>query len=277
MKEYIRLVQNVLHRGERRPNRTGTPVIGLFSENFTHDLRDGYPLLTSKAMNYRSIFAELVGFLRGYTSAADFRQLGTNIWNRNANEDTGWLANPARKGEDDLGPIYGSQWRGWRDGSLRIDQFTNLIDGLRNDPYGRRHLVSAWNVADMGRMALPPCHVLFQCYVSNDGHLDLQMYQRSCDVFLGLPFNIASYAALTHLIASLTGLKPRMLHIVTGDTHVYVDHIEKALEQCARSFMALPELTIGHVENLAEVHPGTFQVHGYESHPALSAPMAVAK
>ena len=285
MKTYLDLIEKVLSEGEFRQNRTGTPSFSLFGEHFKHDLRSGFPLLTTKHVPFKSIIGELVGFIEGATTAARFRELGCNVWNQNANENQAWLANPYRKGEDDLGPIYGAQWRKWKGsafisnhGSLVypcIDQLQNLIDSINTDPFGRRHIVSAWNPAVMDRVALPACHVFFQCYVSRDGHIDMQMYQRSADLFLGVPFNIASYSALLTLIGAMTGLQPRMLHISFGDLHIYENHFDQCMLQVGREPRRLPELTIAskfHFDNLV---PDAFQLHGYDPHPAIKAPMAV--
>ncbi|MEG1121211.1 MAG: thymidylate synthase [Citrobacter sp.] len=310
MKQLLSLLQHTIYHGEDRPDRTGTGVISGFSRCIEFDLRDGFPLLTTKKVNYRAVFAELAGFIEGATSAARFRQLGTKIWDQNANENESWLANPARNGVDDLGRVYGAQWRNWQGPrvqvngyadatermalvgphtggwvatpndketymSMEVDQLQNLIHFLKHDPYGRRHLVLAYNPAENGSMALPPCHILFQCYVSNDKELDMQVYMRSVDLFLGLPFNIASYAALLHLIAKLCDYKPRHLTMALGDYHIYKNHVAQVVEQISRKPMALPELTVANISSLREVTPDTFQVHGYESHPVIKAPMAV--
>lgn len=275
MKSLLDLYSKTLGTGEARPDRTGTGVVGRFATLLEHDLRDGFPATTTKKLNYRAVFAELAGFIEGATSAARFRQLGTKIWDQNANENEAWLRNPVRKGEDDLGRVYGAQWRFWKGEGVEVDQLQELIDSINNDPYGRRHLVTAWNPAENKNMALPPCHILFQCYVSNDGHLDMLMYMRSVDLFLGLPFNIASYAALLHLIAKLTNKKPRRLTQVLGDYHIYANHVEQVKLQIEREPLALPELTIANITSLDQVTPETFQLHGYEHHPPIAAPMAV--
>lgn len=280
MEQYTKLLADTLYTGEERNDRTGVGTIGTFSRSLSFDLRDGYPLVTTKKVNYRAVFAELAGFIEGATSAARFRELGTKIWDQNANENEAWLSNPYRRGTDDLGPIYGAQWRNWianDDGRTYsvIDQLQNLIDGILADPYDRAHIVSGWNPAVHDRVALRPCHVMFQCYVGNEGFLDMAVVMRSVDLFLGLPFNIASYAALLHLIAKLTNLKPRHLTYQLGDCHIYKNHVDQVVEQIARKPMALPELTVANIADLSEVTPDIFQVHGYESHPAIFAPMAV--
>jgi thymidylate synthase len=277
------------------------------------DLRKGFPLLGLKFVPFMGpVLGELLGFLRGYTSAADFRALGCRVWDQNANEEPSWLNNPARNGHDDLGRIYGAQWRNTEEHRLvysstlydpdkakyfydkgyyhigeipgnqllihrNIDQITELLNGLRNDPHGRRHVVSAWNPAELHLMALPPCHMFFQCYVSNDGHLDLKMYQRSADTFLGVPFNIASYAALMVIIGKLTGLTPRRLVMDFGDAHLYTDHLEKATIMISRPSLHLPELeaSIDPDQPLESIEPDQFNLVGYTSHPAIKASMAV--
>lgn len=313
MKAYQDLCRNILRKGETRPNRTGVPVIGMLGDmDFVHDLQTGFPLLTTKQMNIRPIEAELIGFLTGKTSAADFRKLGTKIWDENANKTQSWVNNPYRKGEDDLGPFYSEQWRRYesieiaeyshnddklvqalkadgyeylcnfdRDGKhyqvLRkyIDQLQNLIDGLKADPYGRRHIVSAWNPGKLNKVALPACHAMFQCYVRAGGYLDMKMYQRSADTLLGIPFNIASYAMLVHLLAMLTDLKPGKLMISFGDIHIYENHLPQIWEQTHRAPKKLPELTVRRVNSLDEVEVGMFQLHGYhDPHPALPGKMA---
>lgn len=279
MKIYQEMLSYVLACGERRINRTGIDTLGVFGAVFEHDCRTGFPLLTTKRVPFKAVIAELCGFLEGATSAARFRELGTKIWDQNANENKAWLANPNRKGEDDLGRIYGAQWRSWfADGGssiFAIDQIQNLIDGLINDPQSRRHIVTAWNPGEVGKMALPPCHILFQCNVTNDNHLDLMMYQRSADLFLGVPFNIASYAALLHFLAHCAQLRPGKLHIVFGDLHIYENHIEQCSLQVSREPRILPELTIAPRFALHNICPEAFQLHGYDPHDAIKADMAV--
>ncbi len=317
MKAYQDLCRNTLRHGTMRPNRTGTSAMGIFGTEFVHDLQTGFPLLTTKQMDIRKVEAELIGFLLGCTSARDFRELGTKIWDANANETESWLRNPYRAGEDDLGPIYGEQWRRYehiemvdnynandtvviqallKDGyeivgradlggdysrlflRKEIDQLQDLIDGLKKDPYGRRHIVNSWNVGKVNKVALPACHAMFQCYVRDgkDGrkYLDLKMYQRSADSLLGIPFNIASYAMLTHLLAVLTDMQPGILTITFGDLHIYQNHLAQIWTQLSRTPMALPELTVRHVNSLDEVTTGMFQLHGYECHPPLPGKMA---
>ncbi len=305
MKAYQDLCRNTLRLGKMRDTGKSEPSMGIFGgPDFVHDMADGFPLLTTKAMNFRSIEAELIGFLLGVTNVEGFQQLGTKIWNADANK-TQWLNNPYRRGEGDLGPFYSTQWRKYehialirvekepiylKDGYERvtiygsntgmmcvmrkeIDQLQRLIDGIKANPYGRRHVVSAWNPGELDKVALPACHTMFQCYV-RDGHLDLKMYQRAADSLLGIPYNIASYAMLLMLLAGLTGYKPGILTITYGDIHIYQNHLAQVWTQLSREPFPLPEVTMRHVNSLDEVAVGMFQCHGYESHPALPAKMA---
>lgn len=278
MKNFIALLNKILDDGEWKENRTDQPTKSLFGEYLEFDLRLGFPAVTIKQLPTSSVFAELVAFIRGYSNVQQFQMLGTSIWNANAKSDY-WLRNPNNKGDGDLGRIYGVQWRNLRTakGSAQIDQLQNLIDGIRHDPYGRRHIVTAWNPGELEAMALPPCHILFQCNVSPAGYLDLAMYQRSCDVFLGLPFNIASYAALLTYIAALTQLTPRKLSITLGDAHLYQNQISSAMEAVEREPLPLSRLDIRHTPNqqLSDVCPEDFVLKGYLSHPALRVPMVV--
>jgi thymidylate synthase len=281
MQQVKDLVSEILAEGEWRENRTSQMTLGLFGRYLRFDIRKGFPLVTLKRVPFKSVMAELCGFIKGYTNAKQFEELGTTIWNANAQSDY-WLANPNNLGNGDLGRIYGAQWVDWRgsdyDYSLSgINQLQNLVDGLTKDPYGRRHIVTAWNPAELDDMALPPCHILFQCYVSMDGHMDLMMYQRSCDVFLGLPFNIASYAALLTYLAALTNYKPRNLVMALGDVHLYENQVALAREMVQREPMPLccVEVETTQGQSLSDVMPEHFKLFGYESHPALSVPMVV--
>lgn len=277
MQQFKDLVARILNDGEPRQWRNGHTGLGCFDHQMKFDLRLAFPMVTLKRTPWSPIIGELIGFLRGYTSAADFRNLGCNVWNQNANEEPSWLANPYRKGTDDLGRIYSAQWRDVRDSTYtQIDQIANLIDGLINDPHGRRHVVSAWNVAELHQMALPPCHMFFQCYASADGRwLDLKMYQRSADVFLGVPFNIASYAALLHILAGLVGRRPRHLTMDFGDVHLYTNTIAHSRELLTRECLPLPTLKVGTLYDVDQITPENFELCGYQSHGALRAEMAV--
>lgn len=238
MREYLNLIQHILDTGEQKSDRTGTGTISTFGTQSRYDLREGFPLVTTKKVYFDSMLRELLWFIRGATNIND--DLNTKIWDAWADQD------------GNLGPIYGYQWRFWEkydtaeDGSLNkshIDQLTQLIDGLKNNPDSRRHIVTAWNVADLDRMALPPCHTFFQCYVSN-GHLDLQLYQRSADVAVGVPFNIASYSLLLMMLAKECGLQPRYFVHTIGDAHLYSNHLEGVKQQLTRSPKARPEVEI---------------------------------
>lgn len=284
MNEFQSLVGRTLLEGEWRDNRTAQRARSIFGHHMRFDLRLGFPLVTTKHVPFKSVVAELVGFIRGYTNAADFRALGTRIWDANANKTQSWLLNEHRRGTDDLGRIYGAQWRGWRVEPLdevvgeyrTIDQLANLIAGIKRDPFGRRHIVSAWNPAEMDQMALPPCHVLFQCFVSEQGFLDLQMYQRSADIFLGVPFNIASYAALLEVLALATGLQPRYLLMCLGDAHLYDAAIDGAHTVMQRTALRLPQLSVAWSEGktIDELEVSDFQLSGYGHHPAIPVEMA---
>lgn len=271
MRQYLDMVQNVLAEGMPRMSRTGERTLGMFGGTFWHKMDDGFPLITTKEVNFKAVAAELLGFIHGADSAATFRQFGTKIWDANANDPgrpeapNAWLKNPHRKGPDDLGRIYGVQWRAWETAAVEfdregnriypegvdtVDQLQNLINGIRKDPFGRRHIVSAWNPGELDQMALPPCHVMFQCYVHADvdgtpQEISLQMYQRSADLFLGVPFNIASYALLLSMIGHVTDLRPKLLGIHFGDLHIYESHIPEMLVQVRRTPGVLPTLRIG--------------------------------
>jgi thymidylate synthase len=289
-RSYLELLRYIRRNGQFRPNTRSGNTFGIFDARIVADLRDGFPLLTTKKIPFMSIIAELLGFLRGFDSAAQFRELGTHIWDANANETPAWLANPSRKGEDDLGRIYGVQWRDWGG----VDQIRRLLEGLTKDPLGRRHIVSAWNVDELHMMALPPCHVLFQCYVetSRDGKrphvLHLKMTQRSADLFLGVPFNLASYATLLQMIAMAVGYEAGRVTIDMGDVHIYEDHLPQVDEQLSREPRLPPKLHIDarwldlagrfpegdFAEAFIKTEPEAFQLNGYHPWPALPAKMA---
>ncbi|MEP7160968.1 MAG: thymidylate synthase [Dermatophilaceae bacterium] len=269
MRPYLDLLQHILDEGVQRGDRTGTGTLAVFGHQMRFDLGAGFPALTTKRLHLRSIVGELIWFLRGDTNVAWLREHGITIWDEWADED------------GDLGPIYGHQWRSWPtlDGRA-IDQIAHVVDSLQRTPYSRRHIVSAWNVAEVEEMALPPCHALFQFYVAPnpDGpdRLSCQLYQRSADVFLGLPFNIASYALLTHMVAQVAGLAVGDFVHTLGDAHLYLNHLEQARQQLSRSPRPLPTL---------KLHPGRraledftiedVELVGYDPHPAIKAPIAV--
>jgi thymidylate synthase len=264
MRQYLDLMQHILDRGARKQDRTGTGTLSVFGYQMRFDLGAGLPLVTTKKLHLKSIIHELLWFLRGDSNIAYLKQHGVSIWDEWANE-TG-----------ELGPVYGVQWRSWRatDGRV-LDQVTDLIERLRRDPDSRRHLVSAWNVGELDAMALAPCHVMFQFYVA-DGRLSCQLYQRSADVFLGVPFNIASYALLTHMVAQVCGYAPGDFVHTLGDAHLYLNHLEQARLQLTREPRALPMLKLNPaVRSIFDFTYGDFEIVGYEPHPAIAAPIAI--
>lgn len=262
---YLALLHDVMANGQLREDRTGTGTYGVFGRQMRFDLEQGFPLLTTKKLHTRSIFVELLWFLRGDTNVHWLQDNGCTIWDEWADEN------------GDLGPVYGRQWRSWAapDGRV-IDQIGQLVDNLKTNPWGRRHVISAWNPADVDDMALPPCHCLFQFHVSTDGKLSCQLYQRSADIFLGVPFNIASYALLTHMLAQVTGLKPGTFVHTLGDAHLYTNHVEQAETQLSRAPYALPRLVLNpEVTDLFSFTMDDIKLEGYSSHSALRAPVAV--
>jgi thymidylate synthase len=264
MRQYLDLMQKVIDEGAAKMDRTGTGTRSIFGYQMRFDLAAGFPLLTTKRLHVRSIIHELLWFIRGDTNIAYLKEHGVSIWNE-------W-ADP----EGELGPVYGAQWRSWpaRDGST-IDQLALVIGALRCNPDSRRLVVTAWNPADVERMALPPCHCLFQFYVAR-GRLSCQLYQRSADIFIGVPFNIASYALLTHMVAHVTSLKPGEFIHTLGDAHLYSNHLEQAREQLKREPLTLPRLIIKRdVSNIDDFRFEDFEIAGYQSHPHIAAPVAV--
>ena len=264
MKQYLDLLRHVKETGVDRGDRTGTGTRSVFGYQMRFDLSEGFPLLTTKKLHVRSIFYELLWFLRGETNVRWLQERGVKIWDEWADEN------------GDLGPVYGSQWRSWPDGDGgQIDQIEDLVAGLKNNPDSRRHLVTAWNPAEVDEMALPPCHCMFQFYVAQ-GKLSCQLYQRSADVFLGVPFNIASYALLTHMLAHVCGLKVGDFVHTFGDTHLYKNHFEQAELQLSRSPGPLPELKILNQRNsLFDFEYEDFEVSNYVAAPGIKAPIAV--
>jgi thymidylate synthase len=264
MKAYLDLLGQVLAEGARKSDRTGTGTLSVFGAQLRFDLRAGFPLVTTKKLHLRSIIHELLWFLRGDTRLDYLHEHGVTIWDEWADE------------HGELGPIYGKQWRGWEtvDGR-RIDQLADAINLLRRDPDSRRIVVSAWNVGELARMRLLPCHLLFQFYVAN-GELSCQLYQRSADLFLGVPFNIASYALLTHLVAQQADLRVGEFVWTGGDCHLYLNHLEQARLQLSREPEPLPHLTIRRrPEALADYRYDDFEIVGYQAHPAIKAPVAI--
>jgi len=264
VRQYLELLDRVRKTGLRKADRTGTGALSLFGEQMRFDLTEGFPLLTTKKLHVKSIIHELLWFLQGSTNVHYLKQHGVSIWDEWADE-TG-----------ELGPIYGRQWRSWPTPDGRaIDQITALVEGLKANPDSRRHIVSAWNVGELDQMALPPCHCLFQFYVG-EGRLSCQLYQRSADMFLGVPFNIASYALLTLMVAQVAGLKPGTFVHTFGDVHLYLNHLDQADEQLSRSPRALPRMEINpDVRSLFDFAFEDFKLVGYDPHPAIRAEVAV--
>ena len=264
MKQYLALLEDVLSNGAGREDRTGTGTIGVFGRQSRYDLRDSFPCLTTKKLHLRSIIYELLWFLKGETNIKFLKDNGVSIWDEWADEN------------GDLGPVYGAQWRCWpgNDGKP-IDQIARLVDGLKHNPWSRRHIVSAWNVAALPDMALPPCHLLFQFYVA-DGRLSLMLYQRSADCFLGVPFNIASYALLLMMVAQVTGLKPGEFIHTLGDTHIYHNHFEQVATQLARTPGKLPVMYINpEIKDIFDFKYEDFELRDYEAQPHIKATVAV--
>jgi thymidylate synthase len=261
--QYLNLLRDILDNGSRRDDRTGTGTLGVFGRQMRFDLEKGFPVLTTKKLHLRSIIVELLWFLRGETNIGWLKDNGVSIWNEWADA------------EGELGPVYGKQWRSWAapDGRV-IDQITKLVEGLKTNPNSRRHIVSAWNPADVDDMALPPCHCLFQFFVA-DGKLSCQLYQRSADVFLGVPFNIASYALLTMMVAQVCELKPGEFVHTFGDAHLYLNHVEQAELQLGREPLPAPTMTITPRDDLFAYRLEDFVLEGYEPWPHIKAPVAV--
>lgn len=320
MKQYHDLLQKVLDEGILQNNRTGIPCYSIVGEMLSFDMKDGFPAITTKKLAFNQVKGELLGFIRGCTNVKDFQALGCSVWDLNAGADY-WLNNPANIGNGDLGVIYGSQWRKWEDVRTvwdfeeakylsdkgyrqdnysfeegddspdferwtmigYVDQLANALHEVINNPTSRRIKVEAWNPAKLDQMALPPCHTGFQLYVdTKNKELSMTMNQRSCDLFLGIPFNIASYALLLHLIAGATEYKPRHLKMFLTDVHIYENHVEQVKEQLKRSEFSLPKLgfnkydkSISMIEYLETLEPDDIWLEGYQSHPAIKAPMAV--
>jgi thymidylate synthase len=264
MKQYLDLLRQVRHHGVRKEDRTGTGTLSLFGHQMRFDLGAGFPLVTTKKVHLKSIIHELLWFLAGDTNIAYLREHGVSIWDEWADD------------EGELGPVYGRQWRAWPtpDGK-HIDQIGRVIDDIRGNPDSRRLIVSAWNVAEIERMALPPCHLLFQFYVA-EGRLSCQLYQRSADIFLGVPFNIASYALLTMMIAQVTGLEAGEFVHTLGDVHLYLNHVEQADTQLAREPYPLPRMQLNPARaSILDFVYEDFELAGYQSHGAIRAPVAV--
>ncbi len=264
MKQYLDLMRHVREHGVEKSDRTGTGTLSVFGYQMRFDLNDGFPLVTTKKAHLKSIIYELLWFLNGDTNIKYLKEHGVKIWDEWADE------------EGNLGPVYGAQWRSWRgaDGSV-IDQITDVIDQIRNNPDSRRLIVSAWNVGELDKMALAPCHAFFQFYVA-DGKLSCQLYQRSADIFLGVPFNIASYALLTMMIAKVTNLQYGDFIHTFGDAHLYLNHLQQADEQLSREPYPLPRMNINeNITSIFEYKFEDFELQNYQAHPHIPAPVAV--
>jgi thymidylate synthase len=264
MKQYHDLMEHVLKNGAKKEDRTGTGTLSVFGYQARYNLAEGFPLVTTKKLHLKSIIHELLWFLQGETNIKYLKDNGVSIWNEWADE------------EGNLGPVYGSQWRSWQGANGEtIDQITSVVNQIKNNPDSRRLIVSAWNVAEIDKMALPPCHAFFQFYVA-DGKLSCQLYQRSADIFLGVPFNIASYALLTMMMAQVTGLGYGDFVHTMGDAHLYLNHIEQAKLQLTRDFKMLPQMKLNpEIKNIFDFKFEDFKLEGYEPHPTIKAPIAV--
>ena len=261
--QYLNLLADVMSNGVQRGDRTGTGTLGVFGRQMRFDLADGFPLLTTKRVHFKSIVLELIWFLAGQTNVRWLQERGCSIWDEWADA------------EGELGPVYGKQWRSWAapDGRT-VDQISQVVRSIRDNPDSRRHIVSAWNPADVEDMALPPCHCLFQFWVA-DGRLSCQLYQRSADLFLGVPFNIASYALLTQMVAAVTGLKAGEFVHTLGDAHLYLNHIEQARAQIARAPHPFPTVRLAPRARLFDFTPEDVVLENYKAHPLIKAPIAV--
>jgi len=264
MRQYLDLMQMILEDGNKKGDRTGTGTLSIFGHQMRFNLEDGFPMVTTKKLHLRSIIHELIWFLKGDTNIQYLKDNGVSIWDDWADE------------QGNLGPVYGSQWRNWPTANgAHIDQITQVIEQIKTNPNSRRHIVSAWNVAEVENMALPPCHLLFQFYVA-DGKLSCQLYQRSCDVFLGVPFNIASYALLTHMVAEQCNLKVGDFVWTGGDAHLYSNHLEQSKEQLSRSTFPLPRLKLlRKPDSIFEYKFEDFEIQNYQSHAHIKAPISV--
>jgi thymidylate synthase len=264
MNQYLQLLDHTLKNGVQKSDRTGTGTVSVFGYQMRFNLEDGFPMLTTKKLHLKSIVHELLWFLQGDTNVKYLKDNGVSIWNEWANE------------QGELGPIYGYQWRSWpsHDGK-KVDQITQVVNSLKNNPDSRRHLVCAWNVGEIDRMALPPCHILYQFYVAN-GKLSCQLYQRSADIFLGVPFNIASYALLTLMMAQVTGLKPGEFIHTFGDAHIYLNHMEQVNLQLSREPRPLPKMIINpEVKSIFDFKFDDFTLEGYDPHPHIKGAVAI--
>ena len=264
MKQYLDLLQRIVNEGTRKEDRTGTGTLSVFGHQMRFNLQEGFPLLTTKKLHLKSIIHELLWFLKGDTNVKYLQENGVRIWNEWADEN------------GELGPVYGHQWRSWPNyNGGHIDQIQSIVNALKTNPDSRRMIVSAWNVAEVDQMALPPCHCLFQFYVA-EGKLSLQLYQRSADTFLGVPFNIASYALLTMMMAQVCGLQPGDFIHTTGDTHLYLNHLDQAKEQLERTPRALPKMVVNpNVTSIFDFKYDDFTLEGYDPLPHIKAEVSI--
>ncbi|PPC99623.1 MAG: thymidylate synthase [Methylotenera sp.] len=288
MKQYHDLLQTILDTGIQQPNRTGIDTLTLPGAMLKFDLREGFPAVTTKKLAFNTMKGELIGFMNAYDSAERFRELGCKIWDANANKNEQWLNSEYRGGDDDLGRIYGVQWRNWRGPNGDIDQLVTAILKIKNNPTDRRIIISAWRPDEFEQMALPPCHVLYQFIADPKNNLlHLCMYQRSCDMFLGVPFNIASASLLLSIVAKLTGYEAATFTHFLADAHIYVNHVEQVRIQLSRSEYPLPKLNIENIayvdssdyhfinEAIMNIKPDDISLLDYQHHDAIKAPMAV--
>lgn len=273
MQQYINLLQDILDNGVDRPNRTGINARAVFGRQMRFRMADGFPAVTTKKLAFRSMAAELLWFLKGSSDVKELQKMGCHIWDANAEADY-WK--PKARFEGDLGRVYGVQWRSWQrpDGTI-VDQIKDVIERIRKDPYDRRLIVTAWNPGELDQMALPPCHMFYQFFVAN-GELSVLMYQRSCDTFLGVPFNIASYSLLLSMVAQVTNLKPGEFVHVLGDTHIYQNHFDQVKEQLTRKPYSLPTLWLNpDIKKLEDFTMDDIKLIDYQHHPSIRGEMAV--
>jgi thymidylate synthase len=274
MKQYLDLLKKILDEGTDRPDRTGVGSRAIFGNLMRFNMADGFPAVTTKKLAFEVVKAELLWFLSGSSDNKELQKLGCHIWDGNANADY-WK--PKAKFEGDLGRVYGVQWRNWKSPytDVPIDQLKNILETLKKNPNDRRMIISAWNPAELEMMALPPCHLLFH-FFAIDGKLSLLMYQRSCDTFLGVPFNIASYSLLLHMVAREVGMVPHEFVHILGDTHIYLNHFDQVKEQLARQPYQLPKLWLNpEIKNVLDFKMDDIKLENYQHHPTIKAPMAV--
>lgn len=273
MKQYLQALKYILENGSDRPNRTGIDQRGVFGMQMRYDLSEGFPAITTKKLAFKQVKAELLWFISGSSDNKELQELGCHIWDANADADY-WK--PKAKFEGDLGRVYGVQWRHWNGPKGEVDQLKTIIEKIKSDPFDRRLIVSAWNPGELSQMALPPCHVMYQFYVSNDHKLSVQMYQRSADMFLGVPFNIASYSLLLHMVAQVTDLEVGEFVHVLGDAHIYHNHFDQVKEQLSRKPYELPKLELNSkVDDIDKFTMDDIKLVDYKYHPKIKAKMAV--